>query len=253
MGNIGLQLWSVKEEIEKDLLRALEKVAEIGYKGVQFAGFFNQSSKNVKEKMDELGIHCTGAHVSYDLLRNELDQTMKYHEELGNDTIILPWVPEELRSKAEDYERLAEFLDKTGEILYTRGFTLGYHNHDFEFDIFNGMSGLDIIFENTDSNHLKMELDCYWVSYTGNNPMEVMEKYKDRCVSLHIKDMKKTDNGAVSTELGTGMLPLANYMKKGKEIGVKMFIVEQEHFTKNPLECAQTNLQHIKQLNEQSR
>lgn len=253
MENVGLQLWSVKEEMAKNLLGALEKVAEMGYQGVQFAGFFNQSSKDVKEKMDELGIHPTGAHVSYDLLHNELDQTMKYHEEIGNDTIILPWVPEEMRSNADDYARLAEFLEKTGKALYARGFTFGYHNHDFEFAVYNGSSGLDIIFENTDSNHLKMELDCFWAAYTGNDPIEVIEKYKERCISLHIKDMKKTNRGAVSTELGTGILPLANYMKKGKEVGARMFIVEQEHFTKDPLDCAQINFKKIKQLHEQSR
>src|SRR5690625_7233960 len=94
MEAIGLQLWSVKEEIEKDLLGTLEKVARMGYKGVQFAGFFNHSAKDVKAKMDELGIHPMGAHVQIDLLQNELEQTLRYQEEIGNYHIIVRWIPD---------------------------------------------------------------------------------------------------------------------------------------------------------------
>src|SRR5690625_3699311 len=111
MEAIGLQLWSVKEEIEKDLLGTLEKVARMGYKGVQFAGFFNHSAKDVKAKMDELGIHPMGAHVQIDLLQNELEQTLRYHEEIGNDIIIVPWLQEKMRESAEDYKWHANIID----------------------------------------------------------------------------------------------------------------------------------------------
>src|SRR5690625_4241738 len=207
------------------------------------------SAKDVKAKMDELGIHPMGAHVQIDSLQNELEQTLRYHEEIGNDLIIVPWLPEAMRESAEDYKWLANFLDQTGKKLHERGFTLGYHNHDFEFEVYNRKTGFDIIFENTDSNHLKMELDCFWVAYTNNDPLDVIEKYKDRCISLHMKDMKESEGNFISTELSTGILPIAKYMKKGKEVGTKWFVVEQEHFSKNPLECAQENFTNIKQLN----
>ena len=248
MGNIALQFWSIREEMEKDLLGMIQKVSEMGYDGAQFAGFFDNKAEDVRKKMDECGIKPAGAHVQIDLLKNQLDETLKYHETIGNDLIIVPWLPEEMRTTADDYMRTAELLDSIGERLLTRGFTLGYHNHDFEFDMFDGKTGLDILFQKTDPKHLNMELDCFWASFTDNDPMKVIEKYADRCVSLHIKDMKIENDQPMSTELGTGTLPLGDYMNKGKEVGVKWFIVEQEHFTKDPLDSAKENAQGIAKI-----
>lgn len=246
MGNIGLQMYSIREASEKDLLGTLEKVAKMGYSGAQFAGFFDQDAEDVKAKMDEFGMTSAGAHVPIDQLENQLDETLKYHETIGNDLIIVPYLPEEMRTTADDYKRTAELFNTIGEKLHTRGFTLGYHNHDFEFDTFDGKTGFDILFENTDANHLKMELDCFWAAYTDNDPLDVIEKYADRCVSLHIKDMKAEGDQHISTELGTGTLPLADYMEKGRQVGAKWFIVEQEHFSKDPLESARENVEAIK-------
>src|SRR5690625_5231953 len=241
MENIGLQLYSINEAVEKDLLGSLEKVAKMGYTGAQFAGFSDVNAESVKRKLDELNIKPAGAHVQIHLLEDELDETMKYHDTIENNLIIVPWLPEEMRTTADDYKRTAEKLDQIGRKLQTRGFKLGYHNHDFEFDVFDGKTGLDIIFENTDPDHLKMELDCFWAAYTDNNPVDVIDKYADRCVTLHIKDMKEDGDQHISTELGTGLLPLSDYIAKGQEIGVQWLIVEQEHFSKDPLASAKEN------------
>lgn len=245
MNNVGLQLWSIREEAEKDLLGMIEKVSEMGYKGVQFAGFFDHTAEEVKAKMDEVGIKATGAHVQIDQLENHFEETLKYHEIIGNRLIIIPFLPESMRMTEDDYKRTAERLNEIGQKAYAAGFTLVYHNHDFEFDVFEGKTGFDILFENTDENHLKIELDCFWASYTDNNPLEIIEKYTGRVVSLHIKDMKIVDNTPISTELGRGTLPLAEYIQIGKVHNVKQFIVEQEHFTGDPVESAAQNAKAI--------
>ena len=245
MKNVGLQLWSIREEVEKDLLGMLEEVAEMGYKGVQFAGFFDHTAEAVKAKMDEVGIKATGAHVRIEQLENHFEETLRYHETIGNKLIIIPALPESMRTTEEDYKRTAEQMNEIGRKAHAAGFTLAYHNHDFEFDVFDGKTGFDILFENTDVDHLKMELDCFWASYTGNDPLEIIEKYAGRVVSLHIKDMKVVDNTPISTELGTGTLPLVEYIKKGEAHNVKWFIVEQEDFTGNPVESAAQNVKTI--------
>lgn len=248
MEKMGLQFWSIREEMAQDLLGMIEKAAEMGYTGVQFAGFFDHSAEDVKAKMDEVGIMAAGAHVQLTDLENNLDETLKYHETIGNNLIIVPYLPENMRTTAEDYKRTATILNNIGEKVHAKGFTLGYHNHDFEFDMFDGKTGFEILFENTAENHLKIELDCFWASYTGNNPVAIIEKYANRCVSLHIKDMKVEGNQHISTELGTGTLPLADYVQKGKEHNVKWFIVEQEHFTKNPVESAAQNAKELSDI-----
>lgn len=241
MGNVGLQFWSINEAAGKDLLGTIEKVAAMGYSGAQFAGFGDHTAEDVKAKMDEVGIKAAGAHVQLEQLENELEETLTFHETIGNDLIIIPFLGEERRKSKEDYEKIAGILKDLGEKLSKRGFTLAYHNHDFEFDVFDGETGFDIIFGNTDPNHVKMELDCYWAAYAGHDPLEVIGKYADRVVSLHIKDKKGEGDQQVSTELGTGTLPLAEYVNKGKEVGAKWFVVEQEFFTKDPLESATEN------------
>lgn len=248
MGNIGLQLYSIREAVQADLLGTLEKVADMGYSAVQFAGFADQTAEDVKAKLDELNLKVAGAHDQGDLFQGNLDDVLKYHETIGNNLLIVPWLPENMRTTADDYKRTAEVLNDIGKKLHERGFTLGYHNHDFEFDVFDGKTGLDILFENTDPNHLKMELDCFWAAYTNNHPNDVIEKYADRVVSLHIKDLKHEDGNPISTELGTGTLPLADYMKKGNEVGAKWFVVEQEHFSKDPLDSAKENAESIRNL-----
>ena len=245
MNNVGLQLWSIREEVEKDLLGMLEKVAEMGYEGVQFAGFFEHAAEEVKAKMDEVGIKATGAHVQMEQLENHFEETLEYHKTIGNHLLIVPFLPESMRTTQGDYKRTAERLNELGRKAYVAGFTLAYHNHDFEFDVFDGETGFDILFANTDENHLKIELDCFWAFYTDNDPLEIIEKYADRVVSLHIKDMKVVDNTPISTELGTGTLPLAEYIQKGRAHNVKQFIVEQEHFTGNPVESAAQNVKAI--------
>ena len=248
MENIGLQFWSINEAASEDLLGTIEKVAEMGYTGAQFAGFGDYSAEAVKAKMDEVGIKPAGAHVQLELLENDLENTLKYHETIGNDLIIIPFLADERRQSKEDYEKIAEIVKDLGEKLHARGFTLAYHNHDFEFEAFDGKTGFEIIFEHTDPKYLKMELDCYWAAFAEHDPLEVIEKYADRVVSLHIKDQKDGTDEPNSVELGTGILPLADYVAKGKEVGVKLFVVEQEHFTKDPLESAAENVTVLKEL-----
>src|SRR5690625_2402978 len=215
MGTIGLQLYSVREATGKDLLGTLEKVAAMGYESVQFAGFGDHAAEDVKEKLDELQLKVAGAHLPIEALQNDLAATLKYHETIGNRLLIIPALAPEMRTTADDYRKTAEQMNAIGEKIHQDGFVLGYHNHDFEFDLFDGKTGLDLLFENVDPKYLKMELDCFWAAYTDNDPLELIEKYGDRVVSLHIKDLTMKDGQPISTELGNGQLPLVDYMNKG--------------------------------------
>lgn len=248
MKKIGLQLYSVQEAVQLDLLATLEAVAEMGYSAVQFASFANQPAKVVKEKLIELDLQVAGAHIQENIFEANIDDILRYHDAIDNHLLIVPWLPENMRSTIDDYTRTAEKLDTIGKKLSERGFKLGYHNHDFEFQVFDGRTGLDILFQHSDASHLKLELDCFWAAYTNNHPIDVMDKYKNRCVSLHIKDLKLEEGLPISTEIGTGTLPLKDYIKKGMEIGVTNVIVEQEHFIKPPLDSAKNNIKAMLEI-----
>ncbi|HEU5141309.1 MAG TPA: sugar phosphate isomerase/epimerase [Bacillales bacterium] len=249
MGQISLQLYSVREATAKDFLETLRNVAEMGYDGVQFAGFFETPAKELKKVLDESGIVPAGSHMGYDtLLGDQLEATLAYNREIGNDLIICPFLAPELRKNADDYKKVAESLNQIGETCKQHGFTFGYHNHNFEFEEVDGQRGFDILFENTDPELVKMELDCFWVTHAGYSPQEVIEKYGDRVVSLHMKDMKQVDGKKVSTEVGNGELDLSGLLEIGQQQGVHWFTVEQEDFERDPLASAEINVRNLREL-----
>lgn len=251
MGKIGLQLYSVKEAAGENLLGTIEDVAEMGYQSAQFAGFFNHSAKDVKSKMDNVGIEPAGAHVPVTDFQENLDDTLRFHEAIDNHLLICPFLPEEMRRTADDYKRTAELFNDIGKRVKESGFSFGYHNHAFEFEAFGGKTGFDILYENTDPDYVKMELDCFWASNAGFDPLDIIRKYTDRCVSLHIKDMTQDGDKKVSTEIGTGTLSFEPLIRAGNEHGVEWFVVEQEDFTKDPMESAAENVKELKKIVEQ--
>lgn len=241
MPQLGLQLYSIRESAEKDLLGVLEDVAKMGYQGAQFAGFFDHSAETVKNKLDEVGLKAAGAHVAIEEFQDNFSELIAYHKQIDNKLLICPYLPENMRTTADDYKRTAELFNKVGEKVAKEGFSFGYHNHAFEFDQFDGQTGFDILYQNTDPTLVKMELDCFWAAHAAYEPREVIKQYKDRCVSLHIKDLKFKDDKPISTEIGTGTLDIDDLIKAGKEYQVDWYIVEQEDFSGDPVESAREN------------
>ncbi|HEX7064268.1 MAG TPA: sugar phosphate isomerase/epimerase [Bacillales bacterium] len=249
MGQISLQLYSVRDATAKDFLGTVRQVADMGYDGVQFAGFYDTPAKELKKVLDKAGIVPAGSHMGYDtLVGDQLEETLAYNREIGNDLIICPFLSPELRENADGYKRIADSLNQIGETCKQHGFTFGYHNHNFEFEEVDGQRGFDILFENTDPELVKMELDCYWVTHAGYSPQEVIEKYGDRVVSLHMKDMKQIDGKKVSTEVGDGELDLSGLLEIGDRHGVRWFTVEQENFERDPLASAEINVRNLREL-----
>lgn len=245
MENLGLQLYSVKEAAEKDLLGVLEQVAEMGYKGVQFAGFFSHSATEVEAKMDEVGLKAAGAHVQLSEFQDNFDELIAYHKEIDNKILICPFLPEEMRTTADDYKRTAKLFNEIGQKVKDAGFSFGYHNHAFEFDLFDGKTGFDILYENTDPELVKMELDCFWAVHAGQTPDKIMKQYSNRLFSLHLKDLIIEDGEPISTEIGNGVINVVELIEDGKSWNVDWFIVEQEDFKGDPLESAKQNAKEV--------
>lgn len=249
MGKIGLQLYSVREAAEKDLLGTVERVADMGYEGVQFAGFFNTSAKALKKVMDDKGIIAAGSHTGLDALTGDhLEETLQYNVDIGNDLIICPHLSEDMRRTRDDLKKVAETLNDIGQKCQQNGFEFAYHNHDFEFNLFDGERGLDILFDHSDPSLVKVELDCYWATYAGLDPKSIIEKYGDRVVSLHIKDMKEINGQKRSIEIGSGELDIIELLQFGKQHGSRWFVVEQEDFDGDPMESAKLNMSRLEQL-----
>lgn len=242
---IGLQLYSVKEDMNKDFLGTLKKVAEIGYKGVEFAGFGGFDALELKVNLDKLGIKPIGAHISLDELKNNLDKVIDYNIKLGNPNVVCPWSNPQTK---EEFIELAKFLDEAGEKLNKAGLKLSYHNHAHEFKMFDGEYGLDIIFNRTKPENLLTEVDTYWVVKAGLDAVEYIKQYSGRSPLIHIKDMADSENGE-STEIGNGIIDIKAIAAQAKANGTEWLIVEQEAFTREPIEAVAICFENLKKMN----
>ncbi|WP_080873389.1 sugar phosphate isomerase/epimerase family protein [Oceanobacillus timonensis] len=249
MGTFGLQLYSVREAAADNLVETISLAADMGYQGIQFAGFFQTPAKKLKRLMDDKRIDAAGSHTGLDeLVGDKLKETMAYNQEIGNSLLICPWLPEKDRKTKEDYQRTAEKLNEIGQRCKDNGMTFAYHNHHFEFETFGGETGFDLLFGQTDPEFVQIELDCFWATYAGYEPTDIINKYGNRIVSLHIKDMKEENEKKRSIEIGSGILDLKTLLRVGKEHDVEWFIVEQEDFNGNPLESARVNIDNLNKI-----
>ncbi|RIU94864.1 sugar phosphate isomerase/epimerase family protein [Oceanobacillus picturae] len=248
MGKIGLQLYTVRDSAEANFQKLLTDVGELGYEGVQFAGFYDASAEDVKKTLHEATLRPAGAHVPIDQLQNNLQEVMRYHEAIENQLIICPYLPDSMRENKAGYLQTAELFNQIGKELKEAGFQFGYHNHAFEFDRIEETTGFEVLFENTDPDLVKMELDCFWATYAGHDPNKIIRDYKSRCISLHLKDIKVENGEKISTEIGTGTLDMNKLIQSGLDHNVEWFIVEQEHFTGDPLDSAKKNVEALKKM-----
>jgi sugar phosphate isomerase/epimerase len=246
---IGLQLYSIKDETEKDFKGTLRKVAQMGYDGVEFAGYGGLGSKELKELLDELGLKACGSHIGIQALTDNIDEIIEYNLVIGNKYIICPW--SEFSSKTNILD-IAAKLKIVGEKCKAKGLICGYHNHDHEFKKFDGELGLDILLKSVDAGLLVAEIDTYWVEFAGIDPASYIKKHAGRCELIHIKDMQTIGNTKESTEVGNGTMNFVPIIKEAEKQGAAWLIVEQEYFTIPSLESVKICYDNLKKLVEQA-
>jgi sugar phosphate isomerase/epimerase len=241
---IALQLYTVRDEAEKDLKATLAKVAEIGYRNVELAGFYGLPAVEIKKSLTEFGLNAISAHVGLaELEADNVGSTIEDYLSLGVETIVVPYLSEDDRSGG--YSAVAERLNKAGELLTRFGVGLGYHNHDFEFrDGEDGKRGMDILIAKTDSSLITFELDTYWLLFSGVDPVQFITLHPTRFSLLHIKDLDAEDGSFAP--IGAGLLPLNGIVEAAIFAGVRYLIVEQDK-TKGPsLDAVEQSLNYLK-------
>ena len=237
MKKVGLQMYSIRELMAQDVRQTLLDTAKAGYTGAEFAGYFGHTAAEIKSYLDEAGLVCCGTHTGWaDLQPDTIDETMRYNEAIGNSLIVIPGVPGEMYASRDAACRMGTALNDVGALLKKNGFSLYYHNHHREFAVYDGKYALDYVYENSDPENLKIELDCYWAYMGGVDPLAYIEKYGSRCDLLHVKDAKadgleKAKQGIYEcTEVGSGVVGFGKILELGKKIGVQWYTVEQESF-----------------------
>ncbi|WNS78074.1 sugar phosphate isomerase/epimerase [Domibacillus sp. DTU_2020_1001157_1_SI_ALB_TIR_016] len=242
---VAVQMFTLRDESEKDFAGTLKKVAELGYDGVEFAGYGGLSAAEVRTLLDELGLKAASSHVPLDELKTNLAQVIEDQKTLGSKFVVCPYLLPDQRSE-EDYRALIALLNEAGETCRQEGITLCYHNHDFELDrLSDGRTALEAIFDDTDSKNVKAEFDVYWLTKAGERPIDWLRRYNGRTPLVHLKDMT-TDEEQFFAELGTGGVDLDEVLAAGEESNVEWWIVEQDMTRKSPFESIEISINYLK-------
>jgi len=244
---VALQMYTIRDLAEKDFVGALQLAADIGYAGVGLGDLGGLPVDEVKRHLDRLRLQAAGLHVGIDELENDLANVIKTSRSLHSPYIILSYLPEERRKSLHDWQRVAEQLNQIGKEVQQAEMHFCYHNHAFEFELFDGKAALDWLYELTDPDWVKAELDTYWVQYGGQDPAAYIRKYARRALLLHIKDMEPGDERFFA-EIGEGILDWPAIFAAGADAATAWYIVEQDRWRRSSADSARISFENLKAM-----
>lgn len=225
VNSIGLQLYSLRKEMGQDFEGTLEKLAEVGFKEMEFAGYFDKTPTQVRRILDNNGLTSPAAHIPLDAIQNNLSEVIETAAILGQKYIVLPFLVGADRN-IDNYPRIAELLNRAGEASKTLGIKMGYHNHSFEFDVHDGKKGYDILLAETDPDLVFFEMDLYWAANAGVDPMDYFRANPGRFTMLHVKD--RAANGSM-VDVGRGTIDFAEIFAMVSTGGFDHYFIEHDN------------------------
>ncbi|RYE36314.1 MAG: sugar phosphate isomerase/epimerase [Sphingobacteriaceae bacterium] len=259
---IGLQLYTVREAMEKDPAATLAKVAQLGYNSVEGATytgtekFYGMEPAEFSRLLKRNGLIMPSSHYRLGdekmngetpkgTIMQDWSKAVDDAATVGIKYMVCAYLSEAERGGTDRYKHIAEQFNKAGEICKKAGIQLCYHNHDFEFKQENGKFMYEVLLENTDKNLVKMEMDLYWVNKAGQDPIALINQHPGRFPLWHVKDMDKTPEHAF-TEVGNGSIDFKKIFKYADKAGLKYFFVEQDKTPGDPFNSISQSISYIK-------
>lgn len=238
--SVGLQLYTLREQLPKDVSGTIAKVATAGYKTVETwqynkaDGFWGLDAKAFGALLKNNGLAIPSGHFLMDTYfrTGKIDEFESYVEAaniLSMQYMVIGYISSDIIQTADDYKRVADSFNTIADMCKTYGLKLGYHNHNFEWKKVGGITFYDTLLSHTDPKMVNLEMDIYWVVRAGQDPIAIIKEHPGRFFAFHIKDMDKANND-LNTEPGKGTIDFKTIMNNAKLAGVKQFIVEQENF-----------------------
>ncbi|TXK81882.1 sugar phosphate isomerase/epimerase [Paenibacillus sp. N3.4] len=245
---IGVQLYTLRDDMAQDMEGTLRQVAKLGYEGVEFAGYYDKPADELKALLDELGLKAIGSHISLERLRNNLQGEIDYLHTIGAKYAICPYVAAEDRENVEQWKAIIAECEAFAKETNKQGLQFLYHNHDFEFHFkINEEFVFDAMYVKTGEDAINVEMDVCWVQFAGQDPLAYIAKYAGRLPLVHFKDFTKDEEGKLVTlELGLGDVPLKEVITAAEQAGVEWLVVEQDNCQKPPLTSVANSLEWVK-------
>ncbi|MDD3410983.1 MAG: sugar phosphate isomerase/epimerase [Eubacteriales bacterium] len=263
---IGYQLYSARAEAEKDFEGTLKALKDMGYDGIEFAGFFDRKAEDVAAMLQKLGLKAASSHVPFRAILADPDGVISYHKALNCQWIAVPYLEDADRPGTPGFGKVVREISLFGRKCHEAGIQLLYHNHDFEFVKVSGEYGLDFLYDAIEPEALQTELDTCWVKYSGENPVDYLRKYAGRAPIVHLKDYvgvkselppyaligqaESAPKGEVPfmfKPFGFGCQDAQAVIAAAEEAGAQWVIVEQDESPeRTPLESAAMSLSTVK-------
>lgn len=246
----GIQVYSVKEDMQADFRSTLRQLASYGYRQIEsFEGaegmFWGMGNKGFAAYMKELGMELTASHCD---VTKDLERKAAEAAEIGMRYLICPWLGPQ--KSIDEFRRFADSFNKAGEVCRKNGIRFAYHNHDYSFKPLDGQIPQQVLMENTDAALVDFEMDIYWVVTSGEQPEVWLKRHPGRFRLCHIKDRMKQplpDNKNSSCRLGSGVIPFASILKTAKANGMLYHFAEQEYYERGTaLESAKANAEYLR-------
>jgi sugar phosphate isomerase/epimerase len=246
MGKAGVNISSIRGYKPDEVLSIVEKLANIGYQGIEFVGCNFVPPGELRKVLDCNGIVSCGGHVAYESLVGEPDAVLDYHLEIGSPYLVCPGLPEGMRNE-EGVQQAAEALYKTGKKCKQSGIHLMYQHHDWELKEHDGRNALDIMVKMLPQDFFSLQMETFWLYACMDDPVRFFAKYKNHCKSIHIGD-KKNRETLEYTELGRGIADIESIVKTCEEFNVEWYVVQQEHYGQNMFISLEENCGYLKRL-----
>jgi sugar phosphate isomerase/epimerase len=259
---IGLQLYTVRDAMGTDPLGTLQKVAQIGYNSVENATytgsekFYGMDAVTYKKVLNENGLAANSGHYRLGeeqekgadvkgTILHDWQRAVDDASTVGLKYMVCAYLSTYERGDLDHYKKLADIFNKAGETCKKSGIQFCYHNHDFEFQVQNGVFPYDILLEKTDKNNVKMEVDLYWVKKAGQDPLALFQKHPGRFPLWHVKDMSKEADQSFAA-VGTGIIDFKTIFQHKDQAGMKYFFVEQDKCPGSPFDSIAQSYKFIR-------
>lgn len=246
LDRVGVQLYTVRSLMAEDVERTLEAVAAIGYREVEFAGYFERTPAGLRATLDGLGLEAPATHYGLNVFRDRLDEAIEVSATLGHRYLVLPSLPTAERSTLDDYLRLFDEMNRIGEACGRAGLGFAYHNHAFEFEPTGGAVPFDLLLERTDPDLVHVEIDLFWTVEGGGDPLAYFEAHPGRFRLCHVKD--RTPDGTM-VDVGKGVIDFRAIFDRSAQAGFEHYFVEHDQ-PADPLASISASFDHIAAMSD---
>jgi sugar phosphate isomerase/epimerase len=253
--SLGAQLYTVREQAERDLPAVLEAIRKIGYTEVEtYWDIYSHPATELRRMINDHGLSAPSGHFNYDGL--ESGSKIDYAKSLGVEYVICPMLPESMWLTLDGYKRAADQFNIWGEKIHQAGMQFGFHNHNYEFRRFGDTTGFETLMKLSDPKLVCLEMDCYWITQAGGDPLQMFQQYGNRIKLLHLKDRKvgfpsSQAMGTAAehfTEVGAGTVRWREVLAAAEKNGVKHMFVERDSGDLPAMESLRISFQNLQKI-----